>query len=277
MRPLTSGSAMSQVNEWESEGLMNFTMEQLDDMSSPTGMQAANGIFLTFAMINFFAMWGKLGVYVYFIVGFDKFKSLFDAFISFSSMSLQEIANLTSDLSNFGDAFSWPFYAGILYGGMINFLGTMWPMFFYQRLDEAEEPKFGAMIAQYNTFWWIWLLIGWGEPLLYAMNWILPDQGTGFEGMDAIGTYLIVGSIGLYGATMFFLMGSRGMLMDMYSKVQVEEGMKLLFLVDIMKGNKKYSGPVSFTPVPGDPLPDFQPSGGRSSSGRSRRESRWLE
>lgn len=130
------------------------------------------------------------------------------------------------------------------------------------------------MVAQYDTFWWLWLIIGWGEPLLYAMNWILPDQGTGFEGIDAIGTYLIVGSAALYGVTMFFLMGSRSLLTDMYEKVQVEEGMKLLFVVDIMKGDEDYSGPVSFTPVPGDPLPDFQPSGGSSGSGRSRRKRR---
>lgn len=84
---------------------MNFTMEQLDDMASPGGMQAANGIYLTFAMINFFAMWGKLVVYVYFIVGIEKFLTLYDTFVNFSSMSLMEIATLTNKLSSFGEAF----------------------------------------------------------------------------------------------------------------------------------------------------------------------------
>ena len=124
---------------------------------------------------------------------------------------------------------------------------TFWPPFFYTTLGGAGEPTVSALRSAYNMFWWVWLLLGWMPTLIMSLEFD-SKYGNGYDmkltGKGGKTAWLVAGEAGLWCFTFLVMFLYRGPLSDFYNKARYREAAKLMFVVDVMKNDPDYKGPL---------------------------------
>lgn len=178
------------------------------DGNSIDTMWAANGAYLAMAIINWILMFGKYFYYVYFGIGFAAAMNLV------TTIMTGDIMNLEAALTTLVARLTWPTPCGLLLGTLLNLMVNSYVMAFYMSSEEMTNPKMGAWVRMCDGFFWVWIILGGGKPVLMAMDWFFGTKK--FDILDAY-TQLALFEIVEYVVTLMILIIFRGPIISFYN------------------------------------------------------------
>lgn len=204
-----TNSTSGVITEDRNEGIVQIGNP---DGNSINAMWGANGGYLAVAIINWVLMFGKYFYYVYFGIGWDKIMALVNAVVG-------------ADLTGLGDALTamltrltWPTPAGLLLGTILNTFVTTYVMSRYRASEDLMYPNLGAYVRQCDSFFWVWIFLGIGKPVLMSLDWVFGTKA--FSLADPY-THMALIEIGEWFLTFLVLVISRGPLIAFYNRAQI--------------------------------------------------------
>jgi len=124
------------------------------------------------AIINWVSCFGKLFIYVYFVVGLSTFTNIIGIFTGFDPLNImQTAADLLTALTG---TFTWPIGGSLLWTCILNMFITFFTFLWYMPFADTWEPEMSAHQTALEAFFYVWILLGWGQAVLAAFEWILP-------------------------------------------------------------------------------------------------------
>lgn len=76
-------------------------------------------------------------------------------------------------ISIFGaGTFTWPLLGSLAFGTLLNSTVSFWCFVWYKPLEYQFEPQLSAHQTTLDTFFYVWLILGWGMPVLAGLEWV---------------------------------------------------------------------------------------------------------
>jgi hypothetical protein len=177
------------------------------------GMNAASVGYVTMAFFNWILMFGKLFYWFWFGIGITPFTNLLDALATEDVNTVTNIQNALTDLIG---VFTWPTPAGLMWGMLINNLASFWLMVYFRDINAWSDPGLGAYMRAATGFFWVWWILGAGQPALLYLDYLYGSKSWHFDNHF---TRLTLFSAIEYGVTIIVLTACREPLFAMYNTV----------------------------------------------------------
>jgi len=199
----------------------------LNQNYTDTDMQIANGGYLAMAIINWVAMFGKYFIWIYYILGTRIIQYIETIIVNFDAANIRPtVEEVLALFENIGKVGTWPMSASMVFGSILNTTVTFWLFVWYMPLLFQWEPEMSAHQTTLDAFFYVWLILGWGQPVLAGLEWN-SAWGMGYLGFECdpyrncAHTWLTIYTFAEYLITFFVLVLCRYPQSQMYFKLSV--------------------------------------------------------